>query len=302
MTWSIIARDPATGHFGIAVATKFFAVGARVPHIAAGIGGVATQALVNPYYGIDGVKLLREGRAPARHRRTPDRGRYRPRAAGNSTSWTPAAGSPRIPGANASTGAGTSRATAFRSPATCWRAPRVLDDTAKAYVANETLPFAQRLIAAMSAGEAAGGDKRGKQSAALLIHGEEEWSDARPARRRSCRSARRARTTGTGQPRALGAFPAVPADAQGIRRGLPTAPPSMLVSPLQSRARRDDDATPPIDTVDDEPRHCEEPPGRANARPMTGSARKLSRATYATLLRLARNDGSRTTARPPAER
>ena len=49
MTWSIIARDKTTGQIGIAVATKFFAVSARVPHIAAGIGGVATQALVNPY-------------------------------------------------------------------------------------------------------------------------------------------------------------------------------------------------------------------------------------------------------------
>ena len=64
MTWSIIARDNATGQIGIAVATRFFAVGARVPHIAPGIGGVATQALVNPYYGIDGVKLLREGKGP----------------------------------------------------------------------------------------------------------------------------------------------------------------------------------------------------------------------------------------------
>src|SRR5919198_5255579 len=64
MTWSIIARDPSTGQIGIAVATRFFAVGARVPHIAPGIGGIATQALVNPYYGIDGVKLLREGRSP----------------------------------------------------------------------------------------------------------------------------------------------------------------------------------------------------------------------------------------------
>ena len=54
---------------------------------------------------------------------------------------------------------------------------RVLDDTAKAYVKGEKLPFAQRLIAAMRAGEAAGGDKRGRQSAALLIHGNEEWSD-----------------------------------------------------------------------------------------------------------------------------
>src|SRR3979490_1986431 len=65
MTWSIIARDSAAGQFGIAVATRFFAVGARVPHIAAGIGGIATQALVNPYYGIDGVRLLREGHSPA---------------------------------------------------------------------------------------------------------------------------------------------------------------------------------------------------------------------------------------------
>src|ERR1700736_1495419 len=64
MTWSIIARDNATSQFGIAVATRSFAVGARVPHIAPSIGGIATQALVNPYYGIDGLKLLREGRSP----------------------------------------------------------------------------------------------------------------------------------------------------------------------------------------------------------------------------------------------
>src|SRR5260221_4194018 len=64
MTWSIIARNELTGQFGMAVATRFFAVGARVPHIAAGVGGIATQALVNPYYGIDGVRLLREGREP----------------------------------------------------------------------------------------------------------------------------------------------------------------------------------------------------------------------------------------------
>src|ERR1700676_4980782 len=62
MTWSIIARDNSTGQFGIAVATRFFAVGARVPHIAARLGGIATQALVNPFYGIDGLELLREGR------------------------------------------------------------------------------------------------------------------------------------------------------------------------------------------------------------------------------------------------
>ncbi len=64
MTWSIIAKDSATGQIGIAVATKFFAAGARVPHVAAGVGAIATQALVNPYYSIDGVRLLREGKNP----------------------------------------------------------------------------------------------------------------------------------------------------------------------------------------------------------------------------------------------
>src|SRR4029078_11017933 len=61
MTWSIIARDKATGAFGIAVATKFFAVGARVPFIAAVVAGVATQALINPFYGSKGPQLLRGG-------------------------------------------------------------------------------------------------------------------------------------------------------------------------------------------------------------------------------------------------
>src|ERR1700751_3484703 len=64
MTWSIIAKDSTTGEIGIAVATRFFAVGALVPHIAPGIGAVATQALVNPYYGVDGLRLLRGGGSP----------------------------------------------------------------------------------------------------------------------------------------------------------------------------------------------------------------------------------------------
>jgi uncharacterized Ntn-hydrolase superfamily protein len=55
--------------------------------------------------------------------------------------------------------------------------PDVLDATAAAYATNSKLPFARRLIAAMQAGEAAGGDKRGKQSAALVIYGEDEWSE-----------------------------------------------------------------------------------------------------------------------------
>jgi uncharacterized Ntn-hydrolase superfamily protein len=65
VTWSIIARERQSGKFGIAVATKFFAVGALVPYIAPRAGAVATQALVNPYFGVNGLELLRAGHAAA---------------------------------------------------------------------------------------------------------------------------------------------------------------------------------------------------------------------------------------------
>ena len=176
MTWSIIARDPLTGQIGIAVATKFFAVGARVPHIAPQAGGVATQALVNPYYGIDGVRLLREGKAPRDIIATliaADDGRDSRQlhimdASGRIAAHT---------GRECVDWCGHLEGEGFSIAGNMLAGPQVLDETAKAYVANEKLPFAQRLIAAMKAGEAAGGDKRGKQSAALLIHGEEEWSN-----------------------------------------------------------------------------------------------------------------------------
>jgi uncharacterized Ntn-hydrolase superfamily protein len=176
MTWSIIARDSATGQFGIAVATRFFAVGARVPHIAAGSGGIATQALVNPYYGIDGVKLLREGRLPRDIVNTliaADAGRESRQLHIMDASLRIASHT----GRDCVDWCGHIEGNGFSIAGNMLAGARVLDDTAKTYAANEKLPFAQRLIAAMRSGEAAGGDKRGKQSAALLIHGEEEWSD-----------------------------------------------------------------------------------------------------------------------------
>jgi uncharacterized Ntn-hydrolase superfamily protein len=175
MTWSIIARDELSGQFGIAVATRFFAVGARVPHIAPGKGAIATQALVNPYYGIDGLKLLREGLAPneiverltaadpgceSRQVHVMDvNGRIACHTGRECVDW-----SGHIAGKGFSV-AGNMLASA-----------RVLDDTAEASIAGHKLPFAQRLIAAIRAGESAGGDKRGKQSAALLIYADDEWS------------------------------------------------------------------------------------------------------------------------------
>jgi uncharacterized Ntn-hydrolase superfamily protein len=175
MTWSIIARDKATGQFGIAVATRFFAVGAHVPHIAAGIGAIATQALVNPYYGIDGLKLLREGRSPRDIVETliaADAGHESRQlhildAGGRVAAYT---------GRDCVDWCGHVEGNGFSIAGNMLAGASVLDDTAQAYIGGERLPFAQRLIAAMRAGEAAGGDKRGKQSAALLIYGDEEWS------------------------------------------------------------------------------------------------------------------------------
>ncbi|MGA8897980.1 DUF1028 domain-containing protein [Bradyrhizobium sp.] len=176
MTWSIIAKDNATGQIGIAVATKFFAVGARVPHIAPTFGGIATQALVNPYYGIDGLRLLREGRAPreivesliATDSGNASRQVHIMDAKGRIAAYT---------GKDCVDWCGHLEGDSFSIAGNMLAGGRVLDETAKAYVVNAGTPFARRMIAAMHAGQAAGGDKRGKQSAALLIYGEEEWSD-----------------------------------------------------------------------------------------------------------------------------
>jgi uncharacterized Ntn-hydrolase superfamily protein len=176
MTWSIIARDKDTGCFGIAVATKFFASGARVPFIAAGIGAIATQALVNPFYGTNGLRFLREGMAAdavVKALVAADDGRDHRQihvmdASGHVAAHT---------GAACIDWNGHIAGEGFSVAGNMLAGARVLDETAAAYRAGEALPFPRRLVAAMLAGEAAGGDKRGKQSAALLIYGEDEWSD-----------------------------------------------------------------------------------------------------------------------------
>ncbi len=172
MTWSIVARDSATGAYGVAVATRFFAVGALCPHASAH-GALATQALVNPTFGPRGLRMLAEGRQPAQvmaalissddgrdHRQLHFIGR------GDGAAYT---GSACIDWCGHKVAAGHSVAGNMLA------GPRVVEDTHTAYADNAKLPFPRRLIAALMAGEAAGGDKRGKQSAALLVWGVEEW-------------------------------------------------------------------------------------------------------------------------------
>jgi uncharacterized Ntn-hydrolase superfamily protein len=176
MTWSIIARNASTGELAIAVATRFFAVGSRVPHIAAGVGAVATQALVNPFYGIHGLQHLREGLPPeeaiarltARDTGCDHRQLHIMDASGRIAQHT---------GSACVDWCGHLQGDGFSIAGNMLASPQVIEATARAYMDNSALPFPRRLIAAMRAGEDAGGDKRGKQSAALVIHGKEQWPD-----------------------------------------------------------------------------------------------------------------------------
>lgn len=174
MTWSIIARD-ASGAFGVAIATRFFAVGSLCPHAQSGVGALSTQALMNPHYGAQGLALLRDGvAAPEVVKRliAPDEGREQRQvhvidSAGRIGQHT---GRQCVDWCGAVSGDGYSVAGNMLAN------DRVVRETAKAFQGNRKA-FAERLIGALEAGQAAGGDKRGKQSAALLIYSTEEYPE-----------------------------------------------------------------------------------------------------------------------------
>jgi uncharacterized Ntn-hydrolase superfamily protein len=176
MTWSIVARDQTTGAMGIAVSTKFFAVGARVPAIEVGAGAIASQALTNPLHRRRGLILLREG-VPAqdvvRLLGEPDAGREHRQIHIMDRDGRFAAHT----GAECVPWCGDLIRESFSVAGNMLAGPQVIAETARAYEAQAAMPFPRRLIAALKAGEAAGGDKRGKQAAALLIYSTEEYSD-----------------------------------------------------------------------------------------------------------------------------
>ena len=176
MTWSIIAREAQTGKFGVAVATRFFAVGALVPYTEAGVGAVASQALINPFFGGNGLKLLRDGLSAAET--LSKLVASDPGSAHRQVHVMDASGSAAIhTGASCIEWRGGTSEANFSVAGNMLANENVVAATAAAYRANSSLPFAGRLIAALKAGEAAGGDKRGKQSAALVIQGDEGWPD-----------------------------------------------------------------------------------------------------------------------------
>jgi uncharacterized Ntn-hydrolase superfamily protein len=173
MTWSIIARDE-DGSLGIAIASRFFAVGALCPYVRANVGAVATQALCNPLYAAPALDAMSHGEAPAsivEALTAADDGRAHRQihmidARGRIGAYT---------GAACIDWCGQTSGASYSVAGNMLAGRDVLAATAKAYESESSLPFAERLIAALAAGERAGGDKRGKQAAALLIASTEDY-------------------------------------------------------------------------------------------------------------------------------
>ena len=173
MTWSIIARD-ASGAFGVAVASKFFAVGAMCPHARSGIGALATQALLNPLFVAPGFEAMAQGTHPADIIRTltaADEGRDHRQlhmidSANRSAAYT---------GAACIDWCGHTAGEGFSVAGNMLAGPEVIASTAAFYQTHAHLDFAERLMLALAAGEAAGGDKRGKQAAAVLVYTSEDY-------------------------------------------------------------------------------------------------------------------------------
>lgn len=174
MTWSIVASDPENGAYGVAVASKFFAVGAICPHGEGGVGALSTQSLPNPLWGYRGMRLLREGMGAQdviNHLVKPDEGAELRQfhvhdARGGIAVYT---------GPRCVEWCGHVVRPGLSVAGNMLAGPDVVSATAHAFETSKEKSFTRRLIAAMKAGEAAGGDKRGKQSAALNIWTTEEY-------------------------------------------------------------------------------------------------------------------------------
>ncbi len=175
MTWSIIARDPDSRQFGVAVTTRSLAVGGLVPHGAGRLGAMATQARVNPLWGVDGMRLLAEGRGAREvieFLTRADAGAHKRQmhvvdAKGETFAHT---GAECVEWAGHVSGDGVSVAGNMLA------GPQVVEETLRAYQENASLPFGERLVSALDAGQAAGGDKRGRQSAAIKLWGGEPYA------------------------------------------------------------------------------------------------------------------------------
>jgi uncharacterized Ntn-hydrolase superfamily protein len=167
-TYSIVGCDLEARQWGVAVQSKFLAVGALCPFAEAEVGAVATQSFVNPRYGPDGLALLREGLSAeeAVERLTAaDEGREQRQLGivdreGRAATYT---GERCFAWAGGRTGAG------YAAQGNILVGEETVDALAATFEATAGLPFVQRLIECLGAAQAAGGDRRGQQSAALIV-------------------------------------------------------------------------------------------------------------------------------------
>lgn len=174
MTFSIIARCRDTGRIGIGAGTAVPAVGKLLTHASAGVGAVATQAKLNPYLGIDGVRLLQQGRGASEVcdilARQDPRAEHRQFAvldrSGRTAVWT---GSDCIPWAGARIWEGLS------VQGNRLAGPEVVDAAFCCFEESAGKPLDERLMEALEAGDRAGGDKKGERSATIYIVDKEEY-------------------------------------------------------------------------------------------------------------------------------
>ncbi len=167
-TYSIAACDLEAGQWGVAVQSKFLAVGSVVPWAEPGVGAIATQAYANPRYGPDGLALLRDGLSASEivERLTAaDDGRAERQLGvvdgnGTSASWT---------GPECNDWAGHSTGDGYAAQGNILVGGETVAALATTFEVNAQLPLVQRLIECLAAAQAAGGDRRGQQSASLLV-------------------------------------------------------------------------------------------------------------------------------------
>jgi uncharacterized Ntn-hydrolase superfamily protein len=170
MTYSIVARDPLTGRFGVAVQSHYLGVGPVVPWLEPGVGAIATQASVNISFGPIGLELLRAGRSAAEvvaacvasdeHAETRQLGVVD--AQGTAAAHT---GAECIPACGHLVGDAFSVQGNLLERESCWPAMAAAYEAALA----EEVPFVERLLRALEAAERQGGDVRGRQSAAIMV-------------------------------------------------------------------------------------------------------------------------------------
>jgi uncharacterized Ntn-hydrolase superfamily protein len=176
MTWSIVAHDPNSDAFAVAVATKAFAVGASCPFVRAGVGAVSTQSMTNRYLGpaiLDAMARGLPAEAAIEGALAGDEGRgirqvHAVDRFGRAAAWT---------GDNCVEWCGNVSAGGISVAGNMLAGERTIAATLDAWKASQSLAMPDRLMTAMLAGEAAGGDRRGKQSAAMLMVTTEDFPD-----------------------------------------------------------------------------------------------------------------------------